>query len=78
MASLAPVPKAHVCTERKRLAEALLEAVRELVQLSNRETVNVTSGGDGIPGIDAALQIARERRDAAKVAYMEHIKAHGC
>src|SRR5579862_6540956 len=72
MASRAVSPKASICAEKQHLSDLYIEAVRQIMQLEDAEIAAVISGGVGLERFDLALQVAREKRDRAKLAFTLH------
>ena len=68
--------KAKVCSDKKRLAQQLLEAMSALSALQNKHGANLVARG--WPHIRIAIQGASERWEKAKTAYAAHIRGHGC
>jgi len=71
-------PQSSFCGERKRLLDAYLAAMHEVLTLQDQELVAFARVGEGLDRFDLALELARGKRDAAKKACMQHIEAHGC
>lgn len=78
MASQALDPRATVCSRRRVLGEAYLEALRSLHELDNSQALALIEKGSGLDRLEMALAHARRRRGAAMRALEEHIQAHGC
>jgi len=66
-----------LCEERLQLTTAVLDAVRELVDLQNRETIALIQG-NALDGLQIAIQLARQRHDNVKEALLMHTFNHGC
>ena len=75
---MATSPKPAVCSEQRRLSELYLQAVQEIMQLEQAEIEAVMSSSGGLDRFHLALEVARKKRDEAKLAYMLHIQGHGC
>jgi hypothetical protein len=74
---LATTPRPPFCVEKWRLSDAFLEAARDIVRLQNAESKAVAEG-TSLERFELAVNIARERKDAAKLAYMLRVQSHGC
>ncbi len=68
--------KAKVCSDKKRLAQKLLEAISALTALQNNQGANLIARG--LPHIRIAIQGASEQWEKAKTAYAAHVRGHGC
>lgn len=78
MATLAPTPKPFVCPEKQRLANALVEAVQDVMKLHQDEIAQLLCHERGVDGFVAALRAARKKRRRIKMLYQLHLQAHGC
>jgi hypothetical protein len=70
--------KAKICPEKVRLSKQVLESIRAVTALQSEHTANVIRGGEGLPRIELALEAARKRWEAARDAYLAHIREHDC
>lgn len=78
MATLAPNPKPSICSEKQRLADALVEAVQDVMKLHQDEIAQLLRDETGVEGFDVALRAARKKRRRIKMLYQLHLQAHGC
>lgn len=78
MATLAPSPKPSICPEKQRLANALVEAVQEVMMLHQQEIAHLLRDETRVEGFDEALRAARKQRRRIKMLYQLHVQAHGC
>jgi len=78
MSTQASVPVTAVCSERRLLGEAYLQAWHAVHELLGAQAASLLACGTPLDRIDLALTRARERRDKAKLAYTTHIQVHGC
>lgn len=78
MATLAPSQKLSICAEKQRLANALVEAVQDVMKLHQREIAHLLRDETRVEGLDVALRAARRQRRRIKMLYQLHIQAHGC
>jgi hypothetical protein len=78
MASQGTAPKARFCTERQRLGDEYVAALRDVLTLQEAEFGQVVQHGTGLAWLDLALEAARRARDKAKTAYLLHLAEHGC
>jgi len=74
--------KPAFCRENERLTGEFRRAVYEYLNtLSIQVTLILTPEAvdlERIPVLDAGLEQARQRKDAAKRAVVEHRRSHGC
>ena len=74
--------KPAFCPEKQRLtSEFRCAAYEYLNTLSIQVTLVLTPEAldlERIPVVDAGLEQARQRKDAAKQAVVEHRRSHGC
>ena len=69
----------HVqCKENERLLTALGESVRELVKFYEQHFLGLSAGEQDAERFELLIHVAREKRKAAKYAYLSHIEEHGC
>lgn len=78
MATLAPTPKSSICSEKQRLANALVEAVQDVMKLHEHEIAQLLRDERGAECFDVALRAARKKRRRIKMLYQLHLQAHGC
>ena len=72
--------RAGICTEKHRLTEAVVYAVRQIQGLHDSEIADLLAGrtGEDHGRFDIAIKLARQRWVEAKGAYMKHVKEHCC
>ena len=73
-----PLPDVPFCAERQRLREAFCEAQEQLTMIQDQHVATVVSGDDDFAGFDVLIQIAQEKENQAKAAYICHVEQHGC
>lgn len=78
VATLAASPKSYVCSEKQRLANALVEAVQDVMKLHQQEIAQLLRDEAGVEGFDVALRAARKKRRRIKMLYQLHLQVHGC
>ena len=78
VATLAPTPKPSICSEKQRLANALVEAVQDVMKLHQHEIAQLLRDEMGAEGFDIALRAARKKRRRIKMLYQLHLQVHGC
>lgn len=71
-------PRSAICPDKTALGDAYLEVVHEFTQLQESQAWALIHGGDEFEYYDLGLEIAHERRDLAKFAYVIHLLEHGC
>jgi hypothetical protein len=74
----AQVPEIAFCEEKQRLTDLLLEAIHELTSLHSRQTQTVIESNRDFPRFDVLLQLAQQKKDNAKYAWIEHVESHRC
>jgi hypothetical protein len=65
-----------LCAERQRLLKEFMIAVQEQNNLQT-DQIKALIDGEGF-NLEREIADARERRDQAKYAVMEHEESHGC
>ncbi len=53
-------------------------AAEEVIELEESEMIAVVSGSASLDRFDIAIRAARAKCELAKVAYLSHIREHGC
>ena len=76
MASMAPIPAPIFCADRQWLIAEFTAAASEHLQLLSEQLKSVALG-HGF-GLDPEIAAARQRKDEAKCAVLEHQSKHGC
>jgi hypothetical protein len=66
------------CEESRRLLDAFSRAVKELLVLRDRQFVAVVEGDAESARFDPLIDMAKEKKQQAKEAYLRHVEAHGC
>ena len=66
------------CEERQRLLVDLMNAIHNLSALYEQQTHAVVDGDSEFSRFDILIHAAREAKDAAKYAWIEHIDLHQC
>jgi hypothetical protein len=72
------LPEIGFCSEKARLLNEFLEAVRESNGLQAQQTRAVIDGDPDFARFDALLHIAQEQKERAKYAWIAHVEEHGC
>jgi len=67
-----------ICEIKHRLLDEFTEAIREVILLLSHQSTAVITGDPEFPRYDLLLQLAQERKDAAKYAFIAHVEAHHC
>lgn len=78
MTSQASNPKVSICADKQKLGNALIEAIRDVMDLQDQELASFVNGGDGLERFQLALKQARRKREFAKKRYLLHLRTHGC
>lgn len=71
-------PGPAVCLERLRLAEAFLDATREVIAIQDRQMQALKRGDSGFMRYDRMLHEAQDRKESAKYAWLNHVETHKC
>lgn len=66
------------CAERLRLAEAFLDAARQVIAIQVRQMQAVKHGDSNFARFDRPLHEAQARKEVAKYAWMAHVESHNC
>lgn len=72
------VPEIGYCEEKQELTDRLLQAIHELTILHSQQTRAVIEDDEDFPRFDVLLQLAQQRKDNAKYAWIEHVESHRC
>jgi len=72
------VPEIGFCEEKQELTDRLLAAIHELTVLHTQQTRAVIDNDQDFPRFDVLLQLAQQRKDNAKYAWIEHVESHRC
>ena len=77
-----PEPKASrplaYCEETRRLLDLFSQAARELLRLHHQQLVATIEDEPDCHRFDLLIQMANDKKEQAKYAYMFHIETHGC
>ena len=73
-----PELRKTLCSEKVRLMNDFLEAIRELGLLQNEQAKAVIEGDPEFSRFDLLIHVANERKDHAKYAWMLHVQDHRC
>ena len=71
-------PGSPYCSERHRLTDALLAAVRELAELQSQQTRAIIANDPDFSRFDDLIHVAQTAKNAAKYALLAHIDEHRC
>lgn len=71
-------PRLRFCMERTRLQSELLSAIREVSALLSQQTQAVIDGDPEFARFDILLQMAQQRKEMAKYAWISHVESHHC
>ena len=74
----AQFPARGFCEERNRLLDAFLQASREILALQTQQIQAVIKGDSEFGSFDVLLQLAQEKKEAAKYAWIAHVHSHKC
>ena len=72
------LPEIGICEHRRRLRSELLTAIHDLVETQKDQTQAVINEDPDFARFDILLHVARERKEAAKYAYIAHVESHHC
>lgn len=72
------VSKVQVCRMKNHLRNELLQAIQEINALQSEQTQAVIDGDPDFSRFDLLLHEAREKKEAAKYAWLTHVESHGC
>lgn len=78
MASQAYIPISEICSEKRRLTNALYESVHKLVTLHAQQAAHLVNAGDPLDRFDLAIGLARRREADALRALARHLREHHC
>ena len=74
---MTPSPKPAVCALKQALADLLIAAIRELMELQKAE-LEALQEGKSLERFDVALGCAQSKKDLIKQEYLLHVKTHFC
>jgi hypothetical protein len=66
------------CEERRRLSDALLAAVRELMDLLTQQSNAIIHNDSDFSRFDDLIHVAQNAKNHAKYALLAHIHEHKC
>jgi hypothetical protein len=66
------------CEERRRLSDALLAAVRELMDLLSQQSNAIIHNDPDFARFDDLIHVAQNVKNHAKYALLAHIHEHKC
>ena len=66
------------CKERRALSEALLAAIRTLMDLSTQQTEAIISNDADFSRFDDLIHVAQIAKNNAKYALLAHVQEHQC
>ena len=72
------IPEVGYCAEKNRLLDEFLHAIQAMNALQNEQTHAVIAGDPDFSRFDILIQMAQERKDAAKYAWIAHVESHNC
>lgn len=72
------IPEVGYCAEKNRLLDEFLQAIQAMNALQNEQTRAVIAGDPDFARFDVLIQIALDRKEAAKYAWIAHVEEHGC
>jgi hypothetical protein len=73
-----PRPEGYFCGERERLRLEFLDAVRQLNDFLTSQTEALLHDDPDFNRFDILIQVAQQKKDAAKYAWIAHVEGHGC
>jgi hypothetical protein len=65
------------CATRQQLLDGYWEAMQQLTMLQDQQVAAMIAGGE-FTSFDLLIQMAQERKNQAKDAYLAHTEKHGC
>ena len=67
-----------VCEERRRLSDALLSAIHNLMELQSQQSNALIADDTDFSRFDDLIYIAQNSKNNAKYALLAHIQEHRC
>jgi hypothetical protein len=74
----ARIPEIGFCKEKNRLVKEFLAAIHELIEIQKRQTQAVIDGDTDFARFDVLSNMAHERKELAKYAWIAHVESHHC
>ena len=71
-------PTFGFCAEKHRLREEFLHAIHDINSLLSQQIQAVIDGESDFNGFDVLIQIAQQKKDRAKYAWIAHVEIHHC
>ena len=68
----------EICSHKRELQDEILIAIREVSALLSQQTQAVIDGDPDFGRFDILLQMAQQRKELAKYAWMSHVESHRC
>jgi len=75
---LSNLTKIGICSEKQRLLDGLLAAIRELILTQEQQLRAVITKDPDFARFDILLEMANARKRAAKYEYLKHVEEHEC
>jgi hypothetical protein len=72
------IPQIGFCEIKNRLQRNFLQTIRELNTLLSDQTQAVIDGDPDFGRFDLLIQMAQEKKDTAKYAWIAHVESHQC
>ena len=72
------LPEIGFCSEKHRLTQKFLGAIREVLALQSQQSQAVIDGDPDFARFDLLLHVAGERKELSKYELMSHVDAHRC
>jgi hypothetical protein len=72
------IPEIGFCEVKNQLQNSFLTAIRDLNHLLAQQTRAVIDGDPDFERFDLLIQMAQEKKDMAKYAWIAHLESHGC
>jgi hypothetical protein len=72
------IPEIGFCREKNSLQRDFLQTIRELAQILAEQTRAVIEGDSDFARFDILIQVAQDKKDRAKYAWIAHVESHGC
>lgn len=72
------IPQIGFCEAKNHLQRDFLQSIRELNHLLAEQTQAVIDNDPDFGRFDILIQMAQEKKDAAKYACIAHVESHHC
>jgi hypothetical protein len=66
------------CAERRKLLDALLEAIQQVTVVQEQQMLAVLQGDEDFARFDILLHVVQQGKELAKYRYIAHVEKHGC